>query len=122
MSAPWRERAQCRNAPTAPGDWTMFPEDRHGPTSREYYIDVSLLRNEYCWQCPVRVECLRDGLEEEYGLWGGLTQDERRRVTQLACHCGEPIDPRDMLDRNRRHFCVDHMPICFDRTVSFKAS
>lgn len=30
-----------------------------------------------CKRCPVRAECLEDGLWEEHGVWGGLTRDER---------------------------------------------
>ncbi len=35
-----------------------------------------------CHQCPVRKECLSHALEnrEEFGVWGGLDRDERRRL------------------------------------------
>lgn len=35
-----------------------------------------------CFQCPVRIECLADALESNssYGVWGGLTERERRAV------------------------------------------
>ena len=33
-----------------------------------------------CYECEVRLECLADALESEanYGVWGGLTERERR--------------------------------------------
>jgi WhiB family redox-sensing transcriptional regulator len=36
--------------------------------------------------CPVRAECLGYALEhqERYGIWGGLSERERRRLTREA--------------------------------------
>ena len=33
-----------------------------------------------CRGCPVQAECLEFGLHERYGVWGGLSERERRRV------------------------------------------
>lgn len=35
-----------------------------------------------CAQCPVIAECLSYALdtEQEFGVWGGLSEDERRRI------------------------------------------
>jgi WhiB family redox-sensing transcriptional regulator len=35
-----------------------------------------------CHVCPVKVDCLEFALEirEPYGIWGGLTETERRQV------------------------------------------
>jgi len=33
-----------------------------------------------CAECPVRVRCLTDHLEEPFGVWGGHPADERRRI------------------------------------------
>jgi WhiB family redox-sensing transcriptional regulator len=35
-----------------------------------------------CSGCPVRVECLADALDNrmEFGVWGGMTERERRRL------------------------------------------
>lgn len=119
MTDRWRDRARCLDAVNEPGDWALFPEDRFAVGSTEYLQRVDEVRADFCAQCPVRVQCLRDGLTEEYGMFGGLTQDERRQVTQMVCACGNDIDPLDMLDRNRRHFCGNCRPILFERTVSF---
>lgn len=39
-----------------------------------------------CRHCPVRVECLRWALEtrEQWGVWGGLSARERRRLLSGA--------------------------------------
>jgi WhiB family redox-sensing transcriptional regulator len=36
---------------------------------------------EVCRRCPVRAECLNAALEgrERFGIWGGMTERERRR-------------------------------------------
>jgi hypothetical protein len=33
-----------------------------------------------CRECPARIDCLEQGLHEPYGIRGGLTADERRRL------------------------------------------
>jgi WhiB family redox-sensing transcriptional regulator len=35
-----------------------------------------------CARCPVRAECVEYALDtrEAYGIWGGLTEDERRAM------------------------------------------
>lgn len=32
-----------------------------------------------CEGCPVQKQCLIQGLHEEFGIWGGLTPEERKR-------------------------------------------
>lgn len=65
---PWRERALC--AQTDPE--AFFPEN--GGSSRA--------AKRICAACDVRLECLEEALEndERYGVFGGLSQEERRRL------------------------------------------
>lgn len=96
----WRNQARCSTAYARPGDWEMFPEDRLEklrPQCAEYKAEVQRIRQAYCWRCPVRAQCLRDGMDEEGGIWGGLTPQERRRVMQLDCRCGAALDPKDIV-------------------------
>ncbi|MGH7485838.1 MAG: WhiB family transcriptional regulator [bacterium] len=113
MSKRWAERARCRDARTDPGDWALFPEDRLPVGSAGYIELLEQLRQDFCWACPVRVECLRDGLTEEYGLRGGLTPEDRRQVLQLTCSCGAPIDPRDLISKLRRHHCTKCLSLSY---------
>lgn len=66
--AAWQEDALC--AETDPE--AFFPE--HGASSRD--------AKSVCAACPVRHECLEHALanDERFGIWGGLSESERRRV------------------------------------------
>ena len=76
-------------------DTELFFPDRGGRVSRARSI---------CARCPVRVECLDYALDHfEVGVWGGLTEEERRaerrrrkhRPSTRACViCREPYQPR----------------------------
>ena len=35
---------------------------------------------EICMRCPVISECLQVGVYEEYGIWGGTTPDQRKKI------------------------------------------
>jgi WhiB family transcriptional regulator, redox-sensing transcriptional regulator len=39
-----------------------------------------------CASCPVRLECLSYALDnrQEQGIWGGLTEEERRRLPRRS--------------------------------------
>lgn len=47
-----------------------------------------------CATCPMTADCLAQALarNEQFGIWGGLTIRERRKVNPRACkRCHEPI-------------------------------
>jgi WhiB family redox-sensing transcriptional regulator len=64
----WQEKALC--AQTDPE--SFFPEK--GGSTRE--------AKRICVECEVRVECLEYALQkdERFGIWGGLSERERRRL------------------------------------------
>ena len=64
----WQERALC--AQTDPE--AFFPEK--GGSTRE--------AKQICNSCEVRSECLEYALghDERFGIWGGLSERERRRL------------------------------------------
>jgi WhiB family redox-sensing transcriptional regulator len=68
----WQERALC--AQTDPE--AFFPEK--GGSTRE--------AKRVCGGCEVRAECLGYALEndERFGIWGGLSERERRRLKRQA--------------------------------------
>jgi WhiB family redox-sensing transcriptional regulator len=68
----WQERALC--AETDPE--SFFPEK--GGSTRE--------AKRICSSCEVRRECLEYALanDERFGIWGGLSERERRRLKRAA--------------------------------------
>ncbi len=70
--ADWQERALC--AQTDPE--SFFPEK--GGSTRE--------AKKICTGCEVRSECLEYALahDERFGIWGGLSERERRRLKKQA--------------------------------------
>ena len=68
----WQERALC--AQTDPE--AFFPEK--GGSTRE--------AKRICSGCEVRAECLEYALahDERFGIWGGLSERERRRLRRRA--------------------------------------
>ena len=68
----WQERALC--AQTDPE--AFFPEK--GGSTRE--------AKRVCMSCDVRAECLSYALanDERFGIWGGLSERERRKLKKKA--------------------------------------
>ena len=68
----WQEEALC--AQTDPE--AFFPEK--GGSTRE--------AKRICVGCEVKAECLEYALghDERFGIWGGLSERERRRLKRLA--------------------------------------
>lgn len=69
---PWAQDAKCLQADPD----TFFPEK--GGSTRE--------AKRICTQCTVRQECLEYALDndERFGIWGGLSERERRKLKRLA--------------------------------------
>jgi len=70
--APWYEFASCREH-----DPEIFFPDKGDSPNRAKRI---------CAGCPVRIDCLNYALRHgvRYGVWGGLSDRERRRLVRIA--------------------------------------
>lgn len=68
MNATWRQRAACRG----------LDADIFYPTSDEEAEEAKAI----CGTCNVRQLCLEQAItqRERDGIWGGLTERERRRL------------------------------------------
>jgi WhiB family transcriptional regulator, redox-sensing transcriptional regulator len=68
----WQDRALC-----AQTDPEAFFPDKGGSTREAKRV---------CRSCEVRAECLEYALEndERFGIWGGLSERERRRLKKEA--------------------------------------
>jgi WhiB family redox-sensing transcriptional regulator len=69
----WTDRAACRDEDPE----LFFPISMTGP-GRAQAEEAKAV----CGRCPVRQECLEYALAtgQESGIWGGLTEDERRAL------------------------------------------
>lgn len=70
LARDWRDAADCTSADPE----IFFPEKGR--------IDQAAAARRICAGCPVKTECLEFALEndEEWGVWGGLSERERRRL------------------------------------------
>ncbi len=64
----WRQHAACRG---------VSPQLFHPDAD-----DDAEMAKAICARCPVRVTCLEHALtaDEAFGVWGGTTERERRRI------------------------------------------
>jgi WhiB family redox-sensing transcriptional regulator len=70
MAQSWRSQGRCRG--TDPD--IFYPAVEDEAAARE--------AKAICSTCPVRTPCLEHALavREKFGVWGGLTERERRRA------------------------------------------
>lgn len=68
----WQMQAACRNMDSA----VFFHPDRERGSAKRRRDQRA---KAVCRSCPVIEQCLRHALQvqEPYGVWGGLTSDER---------------------------------------------
>ena len=68
----WRAFAKCAN--TDPELWFAVGAVEHKTAKR------------MCRSCPVRRDCLNYAMDSpvDHGIWGGLTERERRRIRRQA--------------------------------------
>lgn len=70
----WMESASCRKRKN---DFWFPPLDSSNPDN--YYS----IGREICRRCPVWDKCLDAGIDEKWGMWGGLTPQERTALTSI---------------------------------------
>ena len=73
----WQLKAACRGPESALFFPPTTPERRDDREAREAQAKA------ICAECPVREDCLEYALRvrEPHGIWGGLTEAERRRCS-----------------------------------------
>lgn len=76
-STDWRHLAACREEDPE----LFFPVGNTGPALLQIEEAKSV-----CRRCPVSEHCLQWALEsrEDSGVWGGLSEDERRAMKRRA--------------------------------------
>jgi WhiB family redox-sensing transcriptional regulator len=76
----WQHRGACRGEAGVDFYPPMHHERKHERLTRERRAKA------VCASCPVRIECLEHAVaaDERYGIWGGLTYDERQQLRRTA--------------------------------------
>ena len=103
----WRTKAACLG--TDPK--TFFPvESTHGGKDSPTYITARKI----CATCPVRITCLTYAVEtrQHYGVWGGLTPNERRHLIK-----GGPIRFDIPADEHGLETTYNSQCRCFDCVI-----
>lgn len=85
----WKERAACRDADPA----IFFPQAGGVLAAQQ--------AKAYCEACPVQGECLEFAASNamRYGIWGGRTEKQRRKVKLVPCTvegCEGPVKAKGM--------------------------
>lgn len=84
----WHERALCKDHPD-PDLWHYETSDFQDERLLAAYRSIEAI--EICNECPVKAECLKQGLEpdnltatDSFGsIWGGLMRGERLKLLRL---------------------------------------
>ena len=76
----WRDRAECRLPGYDPELW--FPIGNTGPA----LLQIEEAKDVCHTRCPVIDQCLQWALDtrQDSGVWGGVSEDERRRMKRRA--------------------------------------
>ena len=87
----WQDNGLCKSDGV---DVTVFFNDEklRGPVKEARESAAKKI----CTACPVKTECLEHALAvpENYGVWGGLTQDERTGIVKFK----QSIDTAEMMN------------------------
>lgn len=77
----WRGLAVCEELPHEEAQYFFGDSDDGTPTHQQH--ERARL---YCYTCPVQTQCLRWCVETDiqYGVWGGLTESQRKRYLMPA--------------------------------------
>lgn len=72
QSLAWQAESRCLQV-----DPEIFFPERGGSSKAARSV---------CMNCPVRIECLKYALanREQFGIWGGTSERERRKLRRLA--------------------------------------
>jgi len=83
----WMLAAACRGHP----DLFFAPDDSETRSERRRREAAA---KSVCARCPVRIDCLTDAFasDERFGIWGGLTERERRSLRRSGTGKVSPQD------------------------------
>jgi len=87
----WQMLGRCRDRASSQ---FFHPDDDLGRISRRLREEAA---KRLCASCPVRKQCATHALtvNEEYGVWGGFSENERATLRELGWQ--DTVDPRRRL-------------------------
>ena len=106
MTLPWKREASC-----------VLPEEEDGvfdAVARKAHVDKFfpeqalhggahlLPARQICLECPVRMDCLAYGLNEAYGIWGGHSPTQRKRITRMVKSGSSLLEASQHIDRRSK--------------------
>lgn len=77
----WQELAACAQA-----NWESAQQVPHNPEvffPRRADGGQCAPAKRVCGPCPVKAQCLEMGIREPFGVWGGLSEKERREAHRM---------------------------------------
>lgn len=94
----WFEDALCRGSEIK-GQYieVMFPESNSGHGANHLANARKI-----CLSCPVRYDCLEYGLNEDFGVWGGHSLTQRKRITSLVKNGSSLLEASQQIDLRSR--------------------
>ncbi len=75
----WQQSGACRDLPS---EMFFHPDGERGPSRRNRENSAKAI----CASCPVIQQCREHALavQEPYGIWGGLSEDDRLNILESA--------------------------------------
>ena len=64
----------------------FYPEDLSTPGQSAMRIMATDTAREICLRCPVMAKCLKVGMFEDFGIWGGATPEQRKQIRRSEAH------------------------------------
>ena len=95
LGPPWKLDAACKTPDNSLVDM-FYPES--GTHGGNHLIAPRKL----CLNCPVRYDCLEYGLDEPYGVWGGHSLSQRRRIQAMMKKGSSLLEASQQIDARSR--------------------
>ena len=91
----WFSMSQCRTEDASNLD-LFYPET--GTHGGNHLAPARKI----CTECAVRYECLEYGLDEPWGVWGGHSPSQRRKLSSLVKKGSSLIEASEAIDARSR--------------------
>jgi len=93
----WTDQAACRDVPTTKNLDLFYPERSETPGGRHL-----IPARRFCLICPVRYDCLETGIDEQFGIWGGHSLSQRRRIVAMVKSGSSLVEASKFIDSRSR--------------------